>query len=137
MKNKKYEMVEEDCGICRHLTLTIENNVIGDEVWFSGLAKTLRNYADYVDGTGGAGDFPACFKYPNGDKLTVHAGVYFTEMADMSLFRNQNGGIVKYSGWSNRMQKFVVDDGIIDLTSGWVAIVAARHTVDSTRWYGL
>ena len=65
--------------IARRAIVVIENDEIGDEVWFPLIVKTLREYADYQEATKGCGHFPQCFKSSNGNKFTVYAGTYLRE----------------------------------------------------------
>ena len=60
----------------RRVVIVIENDTIGDDLWNPHVVKTLRDYADYSEKTQGAGDSPQCFKFKNGNKLTVYSGTY-------------------------------------------------------------
>lgn len=63
----------------RRVVIIIENDTIGDGFWEPLVVKTLRDYADHSGKTGGSGDWPQCFRSPNGNKITIYSGTYCEE----------------------------------------------------------
>jgi len=78
--------------ICsRRVVIVIENDTIGDGLWYPQIAEALRSYANYHEKTHGCGQFPQCFILPKGDKITIDAGTYFEEQVLCASTEGEDG----------------------------------------------
>ena len=64
----------------RRMSLSIENNKIGDGIWWTSVAKTLRDLADYMEETEGVGGNLLLLRTKDGNKLTVLFGSDYEEL---------------------------------------------------------
>lgn len=64
----------------RRMSLSIENNKIGDGIWWPSVVKTLRDLADHMEETGGAGGNLLLLHTKDSNKLTVLFGSGYEEL---------------------------------------------------------
>lgn len=77
---EKEEIVEKVSAIKRKVSITIENDEIGDDLWNPLIVETLRELADHTERTQGSGTYPMRYRSANGNKIIEFAGTCIDEI---------------------------------------------------------